>query len=899
MQLARLSQSKKTPIIRNSYAYFCLMLCMLCYLVSLSSFPSSAQSSSSHKKSINSKRAPLAHNPPSKLSYETSILPLMRLHCGGCHSASGNAGFDIRTYGSVLQGGRSGKAVIPGSPDSSLLYNLVSTHKMPPGPAQLTSNEIAVVKNWITNGAHGGSSPLGHWAFRTPVSPAPPTVIFPYSISEISNPIDAFLLQELKKSGISFSPEADKHTLIRRLTFDLLGVAPSVAEVQSFVHDTGGDAYGRLVDRLLADPRHGERWARFWLDTAGYADSEGILEEDKIRPNAWRYRDYVIRSLNSDMPYDQFLKEQIAGDEISGYRTAAKWSQQIEDAVTATGFLRTAVDATRNDFNAHQFEEYQFRMLNDTQTILVSTTLGITLQCARCHDHKYEPLTQKDYYGMQATLAGAVRPEGKLISTYDRQIVAATSADQKLARENDERLDKILKAYDIQSAALTLKYRLKWTELKAKAIPEASKDVVALLAALRAETAKLTKDQTSLIEKYKGIDSPSDANLISQYPEYKSAVELINMTKTEQQSKRITYPQIRALYDQDNAPPEWHILLRGEYLKKGIVVEPSIPRILDSGKNLILTTAAPGSSQTTGRRTALANWIARADNPLTARVEVNRIWSHHFGVGLVSTLDNFGQSGSPPTNQALLDWLANAFAHGLHGKAWSRKDIHRLIVSSVAYRQSSYIGSSVQAVKIDPENKLLWRQREHRLEAEAIRDAVLQCAGTLDSKMYGEPIGEVTLPTGEIVPEGETGGGRRSVYLLVRRSKPVTFLNSFDLPVMETNCTRRTDSTTPLQALALMNGSFIQAQANKMAKQILKDIGSNSTVRVQVNKAVALAYQREPTNANNEVQVLEAFLSTGKSQYNKLPNAGETAELRALADLCAALLSSNEFLYVD
>jgi hypothetical protein len=843
---------------------------------------------------------------PAALSYEKDIFPILRARCLGCHQGEHpQAGFDARTLGRVLEGGHSGAAVTPGSAENSLLYRTVASGKMPPAPATpLNASELARIKQWINSGAKGKTAAVGHWAFRPVVRPQIPNV--PSSGGLSSNPIDRFLLAALQQKGLTFSAPADRRTLLRRVTFDLIGLPPTPQEVDAFLADTSPNAYGNVVNRLLASPHYGERWARHWLDTAGYADSEGVLEEDRIRPNAWRYRDYVICSLNADKPYDQFLREQIAGDELVDYRRAQQWTPEIEESLTATGFLRTAVDATRDDFNTHQFTEYQYRMLHDTQTILVSSTLGLTLQCARCHDHKYEPLSQKDYYRVQAILAGAIRPTGKLLPTNRRQIVNATLAEQKRAKEVNESVAAEVQGIVQKETALLTEFRLRFLDTKLGDVPEAERD--ALKQAARTEESKRTAEQKTLTAKHKALLETTPETLAQTFPKYKQQRDALLTAKTAAETKRITLAELRALYDQDAAPPPTRILLRGEWTNPGDPVEPGIPAILNNSRQPFTLSVPSANAETTGRRRALADWITRPQNPLTARVIVNRVWMHHFGVGLVSSPDNFGRSGALPVNRPLLDWLACELVRGVGGQAkpWTLKALHRLIVTSAAYRQASAFRA--EAARKDPENRLLWRQRSRRVEAEAMRDSMLAAGGNLDTKMFGEPVGEEARVTGEIVPVGEDKGGRRSIYLLVRRSKPVTLLNTFDTPVMETNCTRRTTSTTATQALALLNSGFTASQARHFAARVLQDTKVNSPVKGSTQEEAALrsrrvewayrlALSRRPKS--DERTAAEAFLRDQTALYAKASKLAAVAEEHALADFCLALLSANEFVYVD
>ncbi len=797
---------------------------------------------------------PKPTTPP--ITYERDILPLLQARCFGCHGAGmAQAGLDLRTLGSALQGGNFGTAIVVGTPEKSRLYTAVKSGKMPPSPNKLSASEVQKIAHWIETGAKGSTKESGHWAFRAPICPPVPSV-------KAANPIDSFIVSALQKKGLSLSPRADRRTLLRRVTYDLIGLPPTPKEVADFLADTSPNAYEKVVNRLLADSRYGERWARYWLDTAGYADSEGVLQEDRIRENAWRYRDYVIRSLNADKPYNRFLKEQIAGDELSGYRNAKQWTPEIEEAVTATGFLRTAVDATRDDFNEHQFTEYQYRMLHDTQTILVSSTLGVTLQCARCHDHKYEPLSQKDYYRLQAILAGAIRPTGKLLPTYRRVIVAGTAEEQTHAKAVNAQVDTALQGLVQREQRLIGEYRA-----KLKGSPNASVEV-----------------------------------LSKQFPAFQSELKAIAEARAKEEGKRVRLQEIRALYDQDTQPPTTHILLRGEYTKLGEAVEPGIPAVLNDPKHPFQLPAIAKEANTTRRRLALAEWITRPDNPLTARVLVNRVWAHHFGVGIVPSIENFGRSGQQPTHPQLLDWLATQFVRGIAGSsAWTLKPLHRLIVTSDTYCQASAYRPECAAK--DVENRLLWRQRARRLEAEAIRDGILATTGTLDTTMYGAPIGNEMRDTGEIVASGEEKGGRRSLYLLVRRSLPVTFLNVFDSPVMETNCTRRATSTTPTQALTLLNSRFMMTQAAHFAGRVLREtqaekpLSDYETLKSRIRKAYLLALVRPPSE--NEMREALGFVQSQTLRYQRTGKSADVAASTALADFCLALLSANEFVYID
>ncbi len=786
-------------------------------------------------------------------TFESEVLPVMEAACVKCHSgSSAQGGLDVRTRAALLKGGASGASVVAGNPKGSLLLKRVRSGQMPPGGPALDAASIRRIEQWILDGATGDSASAEvrdrqHWAFQPPKRPVPPTV---KSKGRVRNPIDAFVLAELEKRGLSLSPEADRTTLIRRLSFNLTGLPPSPEEVDAFVADRSPEAYEKLVERLLASERYGERWGRHWLDAAGYADSEGVLAADVIRGNAWRYRDYVIRAFNQDKPYDRFLLEQFAGDEISDFRRYDKLPAEVHESLAATGFLRTAVDATRDDFLPKDFAEYLWRTVFDTEQIAVSATMGLTIQCARCHDHKYEPIAQKDYYRVQSIFAGALRPTGPVLPTYKRLVVDATKEDQKKAEITNGPLDGVVKA----------------------------------LRELRTARLKQYRAQHPKGEK------ATEAELRMEFPDFESVTDRLDNEIRAEEARRVNLPTIRALYDLDAKPMPTHLLQRGDPLRPGEVVEPGVPAVLAAWNEFSVPTP-PADAKTTGRRTAFARWLTRPDHPLTSRVMVNRIWAGHFGTGIVASLDNFGKSGPAPLNQPLLDWLATEFV----GREWSIKAMHRMIVTSATYRQAS--APNAEALKIDPENKYLWRMSPRRMEAETIRDMVLAVAGTLDTTMFGEPVSAKTKPSGEVVPQGEECRGRRSVYQLVRRSAMQSFLNAFDAPVMEINCTRRVVSTSATQALALMNSDFITAQAGRFAARVLDETppGESLADPRSIERAFRLSLVRRP--GPGELRALETFV---RKQSDLYPGAtGRILKYRVYADLCQALLSTNEFVYVD
>lgn len=790
--------------------------------------------------------------------FEQKILPVLEKNCFKCHSGDGaQAGLDVRTRAGLLRGGAKGASVIPGDSAKSPLLQRVATGQMPLGSKPLAAADIDLIKQWIDQGAKAESPEAtadaigtsvrdrSHWAFQPPKRPAIPEVR-----GSVRNPVDGFLLAELEKKNLTFSSDADRVKLIRRATYDLIGLPPTPAEVTNFVNDTSEQAYEKVIDRLLDSPRYGERWGRHWLDLAGYADSEGVLAADSLRPNAWRYRDYVIRAFNDDKPYDRFVREQIAGDELSEYWRHDKAPTEVVRMLEATGFLRTAVDATREDFLPADYAEYQWRTLFDTQQIVASSLMGLTLQCARCHDHKYEPISQKDYYRMTAILQGAIRPDGPVLASDQRAIVEATRDQKAAAGEVNGPLDMIIKALGDLKAGRTQQYRA----------------------------------------KHPDGEEVTDEELRKTFPEYaKIADDLAAQIKAED-AGRTKFPTIRAIYDLDSTPPPTHVLAKGDPMSPAGIVEPGVPTVLDDPAQPFRVDPKPPGPSTSGRRLAFAEWLTRANHPLTARVIVNQVWAHHFGAGIVPTLDNFGRSGAAPTNQPLLDWLATEFV----AQGWKIKSLHRLMMTSTAYRQDSVARGT--ALKVDPDNVLLWRFQPRRLEGEVIRDAVLAATGALELKMFGEPVPAKTKPTGEVVPVEEAQSGRRSVYQVVRRSAPQSLLQVFDAPVMETNCTRRVNSTSALQSLAFMNSDFANAQAERFAQRIMQEAPPESNVDLRtVKRAVELAFSRPLREGEPEIML--AFLAKQATRYPALAPAALTQKV--YADLCQVLFSANEFVYVD
>ena len=807
--------------------------------------------------------------------FERDVKAVLAAKCLKCHGGdSTKSGFDVRTANAIRAGGDTGPAVVNGDPAKSQLFEMVSNGTMPPGKAaKLTADELALVKRWIEAGTPSdedakqpdAKTPT-HWAFLPPKRPAVP--------NHAKHPIDAFLLDKLRAKGLSFSPEADRLTLLRRVTVDLTGLPPTPAEQDAFLADKSADAYEKVVDRLLASPRYGERQGRHWLDVAGYADSEGILDADYVRTASWRYRDWVIRSLNADMPYDRFLKEQIAGDEYSDYWSHYKSDKELPaaviDSLIATGFLRNASDTSRPDFaQIKNAPGYYYQTLDDTQTIVGSALLGLTVQCAKCHTHKFDPIPQVDYYKVQAVFMSGYRPS-QWVPQVQRRLLEATASQEKESAAAAAKVAELNKTL----AALRFTFSTKVFNERLAKLPEAIREDVK--AALAADPKKHTEIQKYLVAKFAAELKPAELKLFELDVEYATRVKSLLADIAGQQKLVKAFPEIRAMYDLPGEP-KTPVLRRGDYLKPGPEVGAGVFSCIAAPKPFAWTAPAKDAT-TSGRRKAFAEWIAQPGHPLTSRVLVNRIWLQHFGEGIVRTPENFGLQGAKPTHPELLDWLAVEFESG----GFSQMKLHRLLLTSAAYRQSSV--SHAAGAAADPDDLLLWRQRLRRADAEVVRDSMLSVAGTLNEERFGPPAAVQRLSSDEVV----SASTRRSVYLLVRRSTPITLLQLFDQPRIETNCTRRGVSTVATQALTLLNSDAIATQASAFADRVLKESPADPA-----SAAVRLAFAR-PAKPDEHAN-LKRFIEEQAARHGGAADARK----RAIADLCHMLLCANEFVYLD
>jgi hypothetical protein len=839
--------------------------------------------------------------------FESDVAPILKAHCWKCHAGAEPAnGLRLTTRTELLRGGESGPAIRIKAAESSLLWEKIASDEMPAEGPPLTAEQKGILRTWINAGAAGDGTdgdvavgeafdslegPQDFWSFRPPVRPAAPAV---RDATRIRNPIDRFIVARLESRGLGLSPEADRPVLLRRATYDLLGLPPTPEDVREFLADPDERAYERLIDRLLASPHYGERWGRHWLDLAGYADSAGILAEDRPLPTAFRYRDYVVRAFNDDKPYDRFLQEQIAGDELSDYWTAYatldRLPEDVVEAVVATGYLRCAADASRPDFSTikNADAQYFYPTLNDTLQIIASSTLGLTLQCARCHSHKYDPIPQADYYRLQAIFMPALRPS-EWIPQMDRQIAVATASQQQAAEAHNAKLDTEIARITQELTDLRNRHKQRLFDERLATLPDAIRNDVQAAVGKPAE--ERTAVDAYLVERFGAFLQPDDAALdtvlAELYAEYRQGRDERNAGIAAQERQRIQWDYIRALYDLPG-PVTTPLLRRGDPLTPGPPVEPGVLTALNTPEPFDWSAPAAADARTSGRRLAFARWLTQRQHPLTARVLVNRLWLLHFGEGIVSTPADFGTIGAAPSHPELLDWLACE----LVDSGWSIKHIHRLILTSEAYRQQSRIDPDAAGPAIDPDNRLLWRGRLRRLEAEAVRDAVLQAADLLDDRQFGPPVPLARRPDGEVNIADGQNGRRRSIYLQILRANPLTMLEIFDQPVMETNCTRRSQSTVATQALTLLNSEFMRSAADGMADRLRRTVPD-----APISEAVLIAFARTATPG--ELQALTEFVAMQQANYRDAGNADEAAHQQALADMCHILLSSNEFLYID
>ena len=799
--------------------------------------------------------------------FSKQVLPLLRTRCITCHGPEKQeGGLRLDSLDAAIKGGDQGPAIVPGDVESSLFVKAIAFAdpdlQMPP-KQKLSEPEISVLKQWIQGGAawpaesseavsdeqmgdafHDERNPvrklfgeerLTLWSLRKP------TVVEPDGLSDAdrerpSEVIDAFLRRKLEASDLKMSAPADRRTLIRRITFDLTGLPPTPEAVAVFESDRSAEALESLVDRLLSSPHYGERQARLWLDVVRYADTHGY-ERDEFRPLVWRYRDYVVRSFNADKPFDEFVREQLAGDELV---SGAPRNAEEADALIATGYLRLGQwDSTAAIFQEE--DRLRAEQMADLTNTTASAFLGLTMSCCQCHDHKYDPLTQSDHFRLRAFFAGVTPKDDLSISLPEEQ----TAIDS-----HNTIVDQQIVACKKQLEPLT-------------------------------DDVESTRTQRAAIEKQ----------------------------IQELEASRRSPDVAMAALDSGGEAPATHLLYQGDFASPREEVLPGYVTALYPGPAQI----EKPRENSTGRRLALANWIVSDSNPWTARVIVNRIWQQHFGTGIVTTANDFGFSGARPTHPELLDWLANKFV----AEGWSIKHLHRWIVLSKAYQQSSLAESIPEA---DPGNSLLWRQNIQRLDAETLRDSLLMVSGLLLPTQGGRPLWpevpeELTHAQPAILEAIKDGdGGRmqgwytdppeqtdvRSLYLIRKRCLPIPFLQSFDLPDSTVSCARRDTTVVAPQALMLLNSPEAIRYAEALADRILRDTpqlteASDEHEKALVERLFQLSLNRQPT-AEEQTLAAEHL----QHEQAKVLDGNQQSRMRfSFVSLCRAMLNVNEFVYVD
>ena len=844
--------------------------------------------------------------------FAEEALPIFQAKCIACHGQENPPGnLDLRTLEGILKGGENGPVVVEGASEQSILIRMVSSGSMPPPGvgSGLTDQEVQSLRAWIDS-SHFGSdlttqerqtfSPAeapeitekdrGFWAFRKPVATALPQV---RNKNRLRTPIDAFILARLESKGLGLSAEAPRPTLMRRAYFDLIGLPPTLEEMEAFLSDSSPDAYERLIDRLLESPHYGERWARHWLDVGGYTDITGFdndLPIVSVFEGMWRYRDWVTESLNHDKPYDQFLIEQLAGDELVDWRSAKEYTPETVQLLTATGFLRNGLDRTDSDIVNLPGERYS--VLFDLMEQVSTGLIGLTVGCARCHSHKFDPIPQRDYYRLLSVFTPAYNPM-RWKQPKDRSLPDVSQPDREAIERHNAEIDGPQKKLEEELAGLRRPYEERLLEEKLlKVSEEVRADVKA---ALGTPEEKRNEVQTYLAKKFeKPLEvTPEEVEKALSKEDREEASRIRKKIETLQGYRR-SFNKIQALYDV-GAAPLTRLLQRGDIESPGPRVTPGVLEVLSPPGRSTIEKPGDTRGESSGYRLGLARWLTSRDHPLTARVIVNRVWHHHFGRGIVATPGNFGRMGSPPSHPELLDWLSVDFME----QGWTLKRLHKRIMLSSVYRQSWRQPEDSAGHQLDPENRLLWRMNLKRLEAEAVRDAILVASGKLDRRLGGAPAllehDTAGLQTVKATEEDPNAPFRRSLYILARRNYPLNFLENFDYPKVQVNCTARTNSVTPLQSLTLMNDPFLVEQATYLAERVREQAGDDPEKRVE--RAYQIALSRQPTP--DEARISQDHLRKQERNYRLANTPPEKASQAALANLCQTLFGTNEFLYLD
>ena len=792
----------------------------------------------------NSTQAQEAKQAASQADFNRGVQPLLAQHCYRCHGPDkSEGGLRLSERDAALAELDSGEhAIVPGKPEESELLARVASadeaSRMPPEGKPLKPDEIAVLRSWIAAGAAWKN----HWAFELVEKPQPPAVA---DAAWVRNPIDAFVLKQLEDAQLSPAAPADPVALVRRVYYDLTGLPPTPEVVDAFAADPSPAAYERLIEQLLDSPRYGERWGRHWLDLVRYADTNSF-ERDGVKPNAWKYRDYVIRSFNDDKPYDRFIREQLAGDELQPPST---------DALIATGYYRLGLwDDEAADPLQARYDE-----LDDIVATTGQVFLGLTVNCARCHDHKLDPIPQTDYYS--------------LLSFFHEVDTYAHRGDGDGPSQ-----------MDVSPAEISAQYReLAGQKREVRRLCEdlERRGIVKMPAEDQRKTEGPEREQV-LEEKLEANLSPEEWEQYAALKSKRAELEAFKLPPRE-----TVLGVGRCLSE----PPPTFVLLRGNPHVPGPQVEPAFLSALGGGQPQIPARPPEAQRKSSGRRSALAEWIASPANPLAARVMVNRVWQHHFGRGIVRSTSNFGSLGDPPTHPELLDWLAAEFVES----GWRLKPLHRLILMSSAYRTSS--AANAEALAKDPANDLFWRFGMRRLGAEELRDSMLAVSGQLNLKMYGPGVYPEISPE-VLATQSQPGSGwgksppeeqnRRSIYVHVKRSLILPILSEFDFCDTDGSCAVRFATTQPTQALGMLNGAFAGGQAQALAERLRREAGDHREAQVRRALRLALGRPADAKSVERGLRLIEALTN----EQGLSPDA-------ALKLYCLMVLNLNEFAYLD
>ena len=832
---------------------------------------------------------------------------ILQKHCLSCHGAGQMSGLDLRQRETLLKGGSRGPAVVLDNATQSLLYRSaahLSEPKMPPDSRRpLPQGDLAILKEWIEAGAPypkegAATGEPSWWSLKKPRRPPLPELA-----EAPSNPVDAFILAKLREKGLEPAPAADKATLLRRAYFDLVGLPPTPAQADRFLRNTSPDAFEELIDELLASSHYGERWGRHWLDVVRYADSAGF-EGDVFYPNAWRYRDYVIKSFNEDKPYDRFVQEQIAGDELfpnnlemEGFYDISPEKLEHMEARIGTTLYTFGPEIQESHLDS---ERLRYERLTDAVDTTAAAFMGLTLECSRCHDHKFDPLTQKDYFQLQAVFAASSRKTIPVVSSmstghrrddYYRMIALAE------ARASYQRFET-----QVKDRVIAIK--------KKDYPPEVARAYEVPMEERTARELELAAPLTQFYMEMKIEDHLADeekkrhGNYIRKLARAALDVPLTDGSHQVKYDGFFDVPSATVLgHLKPELVPDTYLLNRGELSLKREIVQPGLPSVLRGGSVPDKLSMGPYGPR---YRKQFALWLTRPTHPLTARVMVNRIWQGHFGQGLVRTSNDFGRQGDRPSHPELLDWLATEFVD----RGWSVKSMHRLIMLSDAYLRDSRFTTATHRQQ-DPENRFLWRMNRRRLEGEAVWDSLHAVAGNLNSTMGGRPaippLSEVEMSSLRIKPwwavsEDPAAGRRRGVYILARRNFTFPMFDKFDVPNSSVSCAGREVTTVAPQALWSLNNDASFRQAQVLADRLVGEAGASPGDQVDLAWRLVLARPPSAEERQEAITLLSRLASSNGRQASH-PSGEDTdtttGHRDALTQLCLTMFNLSEFFYID